>query len=178
MANIVNFSLLWYHSGKAERDFLLAEQHMAYEIITIPLSPGTKTFNAEPLNQFCANKRILNRKVSFFQQAGTVYWSVFIEYEPVLEPAGHETAGLTEAGRLCYEELRRWRNETAEKEGIPPFVIAKNTHLVEIINKEITSLESLKQLNGFGKKKIESYGKEITGIIEAFFKDRKNHNDR
>ncbi len=178
VANTVYFSLLWYHSGKAERDFLLAEQHMAYEIITIPLSLGTKTFNTEPLNQFCANKKILNRKISFFQQDGTAYWSVLLEYEPVLEPAGHETAGLTEAGRLCYEELRRWRKETAEKEGIPPFVIAKNSHLVEIVNKEITSLETLKQLNGFGKKKIEKYGTAITGIIDAFFKERTHQNDR
>lgn len=104
--------------------------------------------------------------------------SVFIEYDTILEPAGLEATGLTEAGRLCYEELRRWRKETAEKEGIPPFVIAKNSHLVEIVNKEIVTLEALKQINGFGKKKMEKYGKEITGIIEAFFRGRKNAHDR
>ena len=54
----------------------------------------------------------------------------------------------------------RRRKETAEKKGIPPFVIAKNSHFVEIVNKEITTLEALKQINGFGKKKIEKYGKD------------------
>jgi len=76
---------------------------------------------------------------------------------------------LTEAGKLCYERLRQWRKETAEYEGIPPFVIAKNSHFIEIIKKEITSLEALKQINGFGKKKIEKYGKAIIEIIRAFY---------
>jgi superfamily II DNA helicase RecQ len=151
---------------------------MAYEIINIPLSSGSKTFNTNDLNKFCANKKIIERKIEFFQQDSTAYWTVFIEYETILESPGREATGLTEAGRLCYEELRRWRKETAEKEGIPPFVIAKNSHLVEITNKEIVTLEALKQINGFGKKKLEKYGKEITGIIEAFCKERKNANDK
>jgi superfamily II DNA helicase RecQ len=151
---------------------------MAYEIINIPLSSGSKIFNADDLNKFCANKKIIERKIEFFQQDGTAYWSVFIEYDTILESPGREAAGLTESGRVCYEELRRWRKETAEKEGIPPFVIAKNAHLVEIVNKEIVTLEALKQINGFGKKKLEKYGKEITGIIEAFFKERNNIHDR
>jgi len=151
---------------------------MAYEIINIPLSSGSKTFNAEDVNKFCANKKILDQKVEFFQQDGIAYWSVFLQYETILEPPGRETTSLTEAGRVCYEELRRWRNVTAEKEGILPFVIAKNSHLVEIINKEIITLEELKQINGFGKKKIEKYGKDITGIIEAFFRERKQNRER
>ena len=151
---------------------------MAYEIINIPLSSGSKTFNTDDVNKFCANKKIIERKVEFFQQDGTAYWSVFIEYETILEPAGRETTGLTEAGRVCYEELRRWRKETAEKEGIPPFVIAKNSHFVEIINKEIVTLETLKQINGFGKKKMEKYGNEITSIVKSFFKEKRKIRDR
>lgn len=82
---------------------------------------------------------------------------------------GDEPAGLTEAGRFCYEKLRQWRKETAEKEGIPPYVIAKNSHLGEIVKKEIKTLEALKQLNGFGAKKVEKYGKDICGIVKAFY---------
>ena len=151
---------------------------MAYEIINIPLSSGSKTFNTDEVNKFCANKKIIERKIKFFQQDGSAFWSVFIEYESILEPTGRETEGLTEAGRVCYEQLRRWRKETAEKEGIPPFVIAKNSHFVEIVNKETTTLEALKQINGFGKKKIEKYGKDITGIIDAFFRERKQNHER
>ena len=61
------------------------------------------------------------------------------------------------------------RRETAEKEGIPPFVIANNSHVSEIVRKEIKTLDALKQINGFGKKKVEKYGQDIIGIIKAFY---------
>jgi hypothetical protein len=43
---------------------------------------------------------------------------------------------------------------------------------LEIINKEIQTLESLKQINGFGKKKVEKYGKDITEMIRTFFEKK------
>lgn len=142
-----------------------------YEIITLPFNSITKTFNVDDLNTFCINKKVLSTKIEFFQDGKSAYWTVFIEYEPVLEKKGDEPVGLTEAGRHCYEKLRQWRKETAEKEGIPPYVIAKNSHLGEIVKKEIKTLEALKQLNGFGVKKIEKYGKDICGIVKAFYSD-------
>ena len=45
---------------------------MAYEIINIPLSSGSKTFNTDDEIKFCANKKIIERKVEFFQQDGSV----------------------------------------------------------------------------------------------------------
>jgi superfamily II DNA helicase RecQ len=86
-------------------------------------------------------------KIEFFKDEKQAYWTAFIEYETVLDKNSNEPLGLTEAGKLCYEKLRQWRKETAEKEGIPAYVIAKNSHLGEIVKKEIKTLESLKQLN-------------------------------
>ena len=45
---------------------------MAYEIINIPLFSGSKTFNADDVNKFCANKKIIERKIEFFQPDGSV----------------------------------------------------------------------------------------------------------
>jgi superfamily II DNA helicase RecQ len=142
-----------------------------YEIITIPFNSITKTFNTDDLNAFCVNKKVISTKIEFFQDEKHACWTVFLEYEPILEKNGDVPSGLTEAGRLCYEKLREWRKETAEKEGIPPYVIAKNSQLGEIVKKEIKTLEALKQLNGFGAKKIEKYGKDICGIVKAFYSD-------
>lgn len=150
---------------------------MSYEIITIPFDSVTKTFSADDLNSFCVNKKIISTKIEFFRDEKQAYWTVFIEYETVLEKKGDEPVGLTEAGKLCYEKLRQWRKETAEKEGIPPYVIAKNSHLGEIVKKEIKTLEALKQLNGFGVKKIEKYGKDICGIVKAFYSDISEKSD-
>jgi len=142
---------------------------VSYEIITIPFNYITKSFHADDLNRFCLNKKIVNTKVKFFSDEKKAYWTVFIEYGTILKQTGNEPAGLTEAGKLCYERLREWRRGKAEKEGIPPFVIAKNSHLTEIVKKEIRTLEALKQVNGFGKKKIEKYGQDILGIIKSFY---------
>ncbi len=148
-----------------------------YEIITIPFNTITKAFNPDDLNTFCINKKVISTKIEFFRDEKQAYWTVFIEYEPVLEKTSSEPVGLTEAGRFCYEKLREWRKETAEKEGIPPYVIAKNSHLEEIVKKEIITLEALKQLNGFGTKKIEKYGKDICGIVKAFYLDISDKSD-
>lgn len=141
---------------------------MPFEIITIPFDETQKVFIPEELNKFCANKRVLNKEIKFFTHHQP-YWSVFLEYEPMLGSAGKEQASLTEAGRLCYERLREWRRKKAEEEGIPPFVIAKNSHLAEIVQKEIKTHEALKQIEGFGRKKVEKYGNDITEIIKNFY---------
>lgn len=142
---------------------------MAYEIVTIPFNAVTKSFHSDDLNRFCLNKKVLNVNIEFFRDEKQAYWTVFIEYDTTLENTGNEPRGLTDAGRLCYEKLREWRKVTAEKEGIPPFVIARNSHFVDIVNKEIHTLEGLKQINGFGRKKVEKYGNDIIGLVNAFF---------
>ena len=50
----------------------------------------------------------------------------------------------------------------------------EGTHLPKnriniIVNKEIKTLEALKQINGFGRKKVEKYGQDIIEIIKAFY---------
>jgi len=142
---------------------------MAYEIITIPFNENTRCFHADELNKFCLNKRVVSMKAEFFRDEQHKYWTVFIEYETILESTGSEPKGLTEAGRICYEELRKWRRETAEKEGIPPYVICRNSQLGEIVKKEIKTLEGLKQVDGFGDKKTQKYGKDIIAIINTFY---------
>jgi superfamily II DNA helicase RecQ len=142
---------------------------MPFEILTIPFDFAKKIFSPEELNKFCINKKVLHKRIEFFKSEEKPYWSVFIEYETVLEPSGKESRGLTEAGSLCYERLREWRRTKAEQDGIPPFVIARNSQLVDIVKKEIKTFEALKQINGFGKKKIEKYGDDIIRIIKDFF---------
>ena len=88
---------------------------MAFAIITIPFNPATKSFHPDELNRFCLNKKIVAKKIEFFKDGEVVYWSVFLEYETVLEETGKETSGLTQAGKLCYEKLRAWRKETERR---------------------------------------------------------------
>ena len=68
-----------------------------------------------------------------------------------------------------FKKLREWRREKAQQEGIPVFIIANNSELMEVIKKTPKTIEALRQIRGFGKKKIERYGKEIVNLIQLFY---------
>lgn len=53
--------------------------------------------------------------------------------------------------------------------GFPVYLIATNAHLAGAIRNKCTTLESLKLVKGFGKRKIEKYVKGLTAIIKTFY---------
>jgi superfamily II DNA helicase RecQ len=143
---------------------------MPIRIFTIPFDTDKELFHDEQLVEFLLNKRILRLHPEFFQKDGSVYWTVFVEYETVI--GGDKDAGierLNEPQKLLFKRLREWRKNKSEKEGVPVFIIATNKQLAEVVLKAPSTLASLREIHGFGKKKIERYGNEVTGIIKAFY---------
>lgn len=145
---------------------------MKFKIITIPFDVERKSFFEEDLNNFCINKQIKRYQPEFFMENGKAYWSVFIEYEPILkelESKNDESEGLDDEEVVLLKKLKEWRNEKASEKGIPPFIILKNSHLKEIVKRKCHTLESLKIINGIGDKKVTDYGKEIIELVKAFY---------
>jgi superfamily II DNA helicase RecQ len=149
---------------------------MPVRILTIPFNPEKKMFLDEELSKFLINKRVKTLIPQFFQTDGQVFWSVFVEYEVILEEDGKsDSDGLNEAQRLLLKRLREWRKEKAEKEGIPVFIIATNKQFVDLIKRSPVSMEAVKEIHGFGKKKVDRYGKELVEIVKAFYEKRPLH---
>jgi len=147
---------------------------METTIFTIPFDPETECFDDANFKAFLVNKRIKSMRPEFFQHGAKVYWTCFVQYEPVLEdlrPA-LSTPGLNEPQRMLFNKLRIWRKEKADKAGIPVFIIATNKELLEVVRKAPQSFEALRQIRGFGKKKLERHGKEIIGLVRAFHQTR------
>ena len=140
-----------------------------FKIIVVPFNNRTELFDTEDLNQFIFNKKVKHYQVHFFQNNGKSYWTIFLEYEPLIEPAKNDKTHLNEADQLFYEKLREWRKETAEEAGIPVYVISTNSQLLEIVKQKPQTLEALKRINGFGKKKLEQYGKQIIEMVQVFY---------
>ena len=141
-----------------------------FRIVTIPFDPAIKGFDDEVLRQFVLNKAVLHYQAAFFQEAGTGYWSVFIEYDALVEKgADKELEGLDEPQRILLERLKAWRKERAQKEGVPVYIVGTNREMGAIARKAPGSLEALKSIKGFGKGKIAKYGQEIVGIVSAFY---------
>ena len=144
-----------------------------FKIITIPFDRGKKSFDEETLTRFVINKRITSHRSEFFQDGDDTFWTVFLEYDPLLEKTGEkETLSLNEPQKLLCNRLKAWRKETAEMNGVPVFIIATNRELVDVVKQAPVSLEALKQIKGFGKGKIEKYGKEIISMVSAFYSEK------
>jgi superfamily II DNA helicase RecQ len=143
------------------------------KIFTIPFSKQNETFFEDDLNRFLLNKQAKTVKAEFFKSMENFYWTVFIDYDTVIHEKGGKRKEITkvkldEKDELLLRRLKEWRKDRAEKEGIPVYIIANNAQLIEIIQSKPKSKEALKQIKGFGKKKIETYGDDVLKIIGVF----------
>jgi len=143
---------------------------MPFKIITVPFDSTREVFMEETLNTFCLNKKVLSWHPGFFTDRQKPYWTIFIEFEEVLEAEPTEDS-LSEPEKLLLKRLREWRRARAQDDGVPVFIIATNSELRGVVRHAPRSLEALKSVRGFGKRKLEKYGKEIVGLVRAFHGD-------
>lgn len=64
--------------------------------------------------------------------------------------------------------LREWRNNKAEENDLPHYMILPQLTMVTLANFLPQSIRALKQVKGMGTKKIEKYGEELLEIIVSF----------
>lgn len=140
------------------------------KIMTVPFSPTQEVFQDEVLSSFLENKHIRSIHPQFFQHAGCSYWTVFMEYELVFSEAETRpvTNNLDNEHQPLFRKLRAWRKEKADKSGTPVFILATNEQLSQIATRRPTTLEALRQIQGFGAKKVEQHGQELIGLVKAF----------
>lgn len=67
-----------------------------------------------------------------------------------------------------FESLRKWRIEKASAAGVPAYVVMHQKTLFDLMDQLPSSDRELGKVIGFGKKKIEQYGKEVLEIIRDF----------
>jgi len=138
--------------------------------MTMPFDKKARCFFEDSLNEFCLNKIILAKKIRFFQDQNGAYWTVFIEYNEVLEKT-QAADNLPETDKLLFERLREWRKSKADEKGFPVYVVCNNAQLRDIAITKPATKEDLKRIKGFGQKKIEDYGDEVLNIARAFGAD-------
>lgn len=77
------------------------------------------------------------------------------------------TAGLDEGERLLFNSLREWRVGKAREEGVPPYVVFTNRHLVAIVQARPDSSNALGHVEGVGPGKVKRYGAEVLTLLGA-----------
>ena len=113
------------------------------------------------------------------------HYSIVREHQPYLilivqyrQSTGPTTLGATEKKKddswrelmdkedlPLFEALRDWRSTQCKIEDVPPYVLGNNKQLAEMVHARPKSLAELAKISGFGKNKIEKYGKMILQIL-------------
>ncbi|MCB9291559.1 MAG: HRDC domain-containing protein [Lewinellaceae bacterium] len=141
---------------------------MEFRIFTLPFDEVSESFPDEIITQFCLNKKVHDIQSHFFQEEGRHFWSVAIKYEVVLK-GEDKIRALDDAQKLLYDRLKDWRREHANKEGIPVYLVATNAQFLQMVKLKCRTLESLKQVKGFGRKRMDKYGRHIVNLIKDFY---------
>lgn len=144
---------------------------MKIKIITIPFKNDIDGFDSEIIEEFLLNKEVKDIKSHFFA-TDKPYWTFVIQYEPIVQNSSQshkqKSIKLNKVDQKLFEGLRSWRNELAEQEGFPPYVISSNNQLKEIAKTKPNSKAKLKTIQGIGSKKVKEYGDNILKIVAEF----------
>ena len=78
---------------------------------------------------------------------------------------------LTSAGLELFNQLRQLRFDTAQREGLPPYVVFGDKSLVDMCLRAPRRAEDMLGIYGMGVRKYEKYGAAFFAVIDAYRAD-------
>lgn len=84
--------------------------------------------------------------------------------DPKPQPLRAQTPQPPEERRV-FDALRRWRLATARAEGVPPYMILHDRHLVALAQRRPRTMQALGACPGIGTVKLGKYGEAILRVI-------------
>ena len=78
---------------------------------------------------------------------------------------------LTSAGLELFNQLRQLRFDTAQREGLPPYVVFGDKSLVDMCLRAPRRAEDMLGIYGMGERKYEKYGAAFFSVIDAYRAD-------
>lgn len=76
-----------------------------------------------------------------------------------------------QSDKALWQALRARRQQFAEEQSVPAYVIFHDATLMEMVTYRPETLEQMGRLNGIGERKLEAYGEEFLGIIREHLAD-------
>ena len=75
--------------------------------------------------------------------------------------------GFEGADAKLFEALRVWRRETAQANGVPPYVIFHDATLAAIVRAKPADMVALGRVPGIGEAKLKRHGAELLAVVLA-----------
>jgi len=145
---------------------------MRLRIVTLSFDERLAGFPEEPLRRAVAGAEVLEVGEYFHEYGGVPRLTLVLRLgDQQAGPNGRRPEGadvyqsLPDERKGLFVELRRWRNERAQADGVPPFVILRNELLGEICRRAPHTVAALRQIRGIGEKTCAHYGSAIVGLI-------------
>jgi ATP-dependent DNA helicase RecQ len=76
-------------------------------------------------------------------------------------------AGFEGDDAKLFEALRTWRRDTAQAQGVPPYVIFHDATLAAIVTSKPGDLADVARVPGIGEAKLKKYGAELLAVVLA-----------
>ena len=96
-----------------------------------------------------------------------------------LKPESKSKTVISTGGKsnsALLHQIKAWRDEMAEEEDLPLYMVLPQKTMYELAELLPVSMKELKEISGFGKKKVAKYGSEIISIIRNYLQI--NHLDK
>ena len=167
---------------------MVAEVTMQVKVITLKYDHITGKIDDSSLTDFIKDKEVISVRDHFFMKDGCPYLVMVITYKQnvITEPASEKKSKgknkdkwrdlIDEDEMSLFNTIREWRTERARQDGVPSYVICNNLEIAHMIKKMPQSLNKLSEIEGFGKDKIEKYGRELLNLLSE--KIQVNENER
>lgn len=98
-----------------------------------------------------------------------------IQLKPEPKPKAVSLSG-GKVNPALLQEIKAWRAAMAEEEDLPVYMVLPQKTMYDMVEFLPVSTKELKEIKGFGKKKVEKYGAELIGIIRNYL--QVNHLDK
>lgn len=82
-----------------------------------------------------------------------------------------DTSGITQH-QVLYNQIKYWRSQKSRELDLPHYMVLQQNTIAAIANNLPRSVQSLKQIKGLGKKKLEKFGHELLAIIINYCNER------
>ena len=146
---------------------------MFYSTLTLRFDPGSSSFDDAALALFSKSREILSVREHFFVQGEIPHLLLCITWR--MPPAGaarsptakEDWKGLLTTPELeeRFDRIRKWRNETAKKEGKPAYAILTNRMAAEAATLPAPTLSALGRIANVGPARVERYGSSILEVL-------------
>jgi ribonuclease D len=141
---------------------------MNVQVFSVRVDAPHLAQDQQQLNDFIASVELVQSDTHFIESDAS-YWSVLLHYKEKINLASQEKASLTDLTQdqiEKYQQLKKWRNEKAKTNGLKPFVVCHNNHLIQIAVQHPQALSDFQWIKGFGEKRTQQYADEIIQLLE------------